>query len=253
MCPKVFKSRRASWNPNTLGVEFEIQGGLCFLHRIRSCSIQPFTLFMCFIVFVRTSDSQLIGSRHRQTRSAVTVSPIFWVFCRIQEYVYLRGCPLQRVFRFCITLFLFDLLLSVVLGGQNLAFPDSSVTGNRKRQKSCHTGNPVVLNLWISQCPRKYPKSSAVLMNWSSQPLTFLLCSSGLPGELAPLSLGLRHVLGLTACWLKEILCKLSKEAQYPHQSWEWRLPELPGNEEHRCEILLPHLFWLMQNKEKQG
>lgn len=75
-------------------------------------------------------------------RSAITVSPIFSIFCRIQEYI--------SVVALCkkyssMSLFLFPLLLLVVLGGQNLTFPDCSPPGNRK--KSCNTGSPIVLNL----------------------------------------------------------------------------------------------------------
>lgn len=154
------------------------------------------------------------------------------------------------------SLFLFSLLLSVVLGGQNLAFPDYSLAGNRPSQKSCNTGSPVVLNLWISECPRKCQRSSDVLMSWASQPLTFLLCSSGLLGDLASLSLGLRHAFGLTAtfCWPREIQCKMSTEAPYPPVCPERcclhrRLSEPSGNAEHRCKILTPWSLLIQANQ----
>lgn len=155
----------------------------------------------------------------------------------------------------CMALFLFHLLLSVVLGGQNLAFPDSSMTGNRKRQKSCHTCNPVVLNLLISQCPRKYPKSSDVRMNWSSQALTFLLRSSGLPVELAPLSPGLRHVLGLTATFPADqrrfyVNCQKRHSILISPESGGFlNCQEMKSIDVKSCYL---DLFWLTQNKEKQ-
>lgn len=158
------------------------------------------------------------------------------------------------------SLFLFSLLLSVVLGGQNLAFPDYSLAGNRPSQKSCNTGSPVVLNLWISEYPRKCQRSSNVLMSWASQPLTFLLCSSGLPGDPASLSLGLRHAFGLTATFSAD-QGRFSVKCQQRHRILQSVLRGaaytggfLNRQEMQSVDVKSWHLglFWFRQTKEMQ-